>query len=136
LEQNLTRGVHHVGLAVPDIELARSFFCEALGYRTIGGNPEYPAHFVSDGATLVTLWQIAEPETAVPFDRKRNVGLHHLAIAVADQAALDTVFDRVSAWPGASIEFPPCALSEGSKVRHFMCAIPGGVRVEFATPFA
>jgi len=136
LEQPLTRGVHHVGLAVPDIEAARSFFCEALGYKTIGGNPAYPSHFVSDGTTLITLWQIAEPARATPFDRKRNIGLHHLAIGVTDHAALDTVFARVSDWPGASIEFAPCALSEGSKVRHFMCTIPGGVRVEFATPFA
>jgi catechol 2,3-dioxygenase-like lactoylglutathione lyase family enzyme len=136
LEQALTRGVHHVGLAVPDIDAARSFFCEALGYKTIGGNPDYPAHFVSDGTTLITFWQIPEPAKANPFDRKRNVGLHHMAISVADPAALDTVFARVTDWPGASIEFAPCPMSEGSKVHHFMCAIPGGVRVEFATPFA
>ena len=136
MTQPLTRGVHHVGLAVPDVEAARRFFCEALGYRTVGGNPAYPAHFVSDGATLLTLWQLEQPGSAVPFDRKRNVGLHHLAIGVADAAALEEVHGRVRDWPGATIEFAPCAMREGSPVRHFMCAIPGGVRVEFATPFA
>lgn len=134
MAETQTLGVHHVGLAVPDIEAARSFFCEALGYRTVGGNPDYPAHFVSDGTTLLTLWQVEAP--ARPFDRRHNIGLHHLAIAVADAEALDAVYARVRDWPGVAIEFAPCALREGSQVRHFMCAIPGGVRVEFATPFA
>ena len=136
LDHTLTCGVHHVGLAVPDIEAARRFFCEALNYRAVGGVPDYPAHFVSDGTTLLTLWQLEDPGTAARFDRKRNAGLHHLAIAVADHAALDLVHDRVRNWPGAAIEFEPCPLREGSAVRNFMCAIPGGVRVEFATPFA
>ncbi|MDG2004098.1 MAG: VOC family protein [Novosphingobium sp.] len=131
----LTHGAHHVGLAVPDIEVARSFFCEALGYKTIGGVPDYPAHFVSDGTTLITLWQVSEPASARAFDRKRNIGLHHLALTVADDDAIEVVYDRVRAWPGTSIEFAPVALSEGSSVRHFICAIPGGVRIEFATPF-
>lgn len=136
MTKSLTTGVHHVGLALPDIEAARSFFCDALGYEAVGSVPDYPAHFVSDGSTLLTLWQVSDPATAKAFDRKKNIGLHHLAIGVADEAALATVFERVGAWPGVEIEFEPCSIREGSTVRHFMCAIPGGARVEFATPFA
>lgn len=132
----LTTGVHHVGLAVPDIEAARAFFCEALGYKLVGGVADYPAHFVSDGATLITLWQLTDPAAGAAFDRKRNAGLHHLAIGVVDNEALDVVFERVKNWPETVIEFAPCPMREGSAVRHFMCAIPGGIRVEFATPFA
>ncbi len=132
----LTTGVHHVGLSLPDIEAARAFFCDALGYEAVGSVPEYPAHFVSDGSTLITLWQVSDPEKATAFDRKKNIGLHHLAIGVADEAALARLFETVSAWPDAEIEFEPCPIGEGSTVRHFMCAIPGGARVEFATPFA
>ena len=44
----LTRGVHHVGLAVPDLEAAERFFRDALGWKTVGGVPDYPAVFVSD----------------------------------------------------------------------------------------
>jgi catechol 2,3-dioxygenase-like lactoylglutathione lyase family enzyme len=135
MTETLTLGAHHVGLAVPDVEAARAFFCEALGYRTVGGVPDYPAHFVSDGTTLITLWQVSDPETARPFDRKRNVGLHHLALTVAGYDRLEQVHERVRNWPGATIEFAPTVLSQGSAVRHFICAIPGGVRVEFATPF-
>ena len=131
----LTTGVHHVGLALPDIEAARTFFCEALGYRLVGGVPSYPAHFVSDGATLLTLWQVENPDSAHPFDRRGNVGLHHLALGVADRAALDTVHERIRDWPGVAIEFGPGPMREGSAVHHLIAAIPGGVRVEFAMPF-
>ena len=113
----LTTGVHHVGLALPDIDAARDFFRDALGYEVAGGAADYPAHFVSDGSTLITLWQVSDPETATPFDRKKNIGLHHLAIGVADKAALTTVFDRVRAWPGVAIEFGPCPMGEGSATR-------------------
>lgn len=135
MTKNLTTGVHHVGLTVPDIEATRDFFCEVLGYELVGGVPDYPAHFITDGSTLITLWQVGDPATATPFDRKKNVGLHHLAIGVADESALEVVFERVSAWPGVAIEFDPSPIGEGSAVRHFICAIPGGVRLEFATPF-
>jgi catechol 2,3-dioxygenase-like lactoylglutathione lyase family enzyme len=136
MTDSLTQGVHHVGLAVPDLEAAHAFFRDALGYRTVGGDPDYPSHFLSDGHTLLTLWQLADPATAIPFDRRRNAGLHHLAIQVATDEALDIAYSKVRSWPGASIENEPGALSEGSAVRHFMCAIPGGIRLEFATPFA
>ena len=132
----LTLGAHHVGLAVPDLAAAADFFLGALGFAEVGGNPAYPSRFVSDGTTLLTLWEVADPVTATPFDRRRNVGLHHLALKVADAAALDEVHARVGAHPGVSIEFAPEPIREGAAVRHFICAMPGGIRIEFATPFA
>jgi len=128
-----TSGVHHVGLAVPDLDAAQAFFCDRLGWQVVGGNPDYPAVFVSDGTTRITLWRIAQPAEAVAFDRRRNIGLHHLALAVADDAALEQVYERVRQDPGVAIEFPPVAVRPGSPTRHFICAMPGGVRIEFAT---
>ena len=84
-----TRGVHHVALTVPDVAAAQRFFVEALGYQVRGQDPAYPAAFVSDGATLLALWQVKDPARAVAFDRTQNVGLHHVAIAVEGRAALD-----------------------------------------------
>lgn len=136
LTQSLTQGAHHIGLAVPDLDAARDFFCDALGFREVGGVPAYPAVFVSDGTTLLTLWRVADPATAQAFDRRANVGLHHLALLVVDDVALNTVFARVSAHAGAEIEVAPGPMREGSAVRHFLCAMPGGIRIEFATPFA
>jgi len=136
MTQPLTTGAHHIGLAVPDLDAATAFFRDALGYSVVGEVPAYPARFVSDGTTLLTLWQVEDPASANPFDRRRNVGLHHLALGVRDAGALDTVHARIADWPGVSIEFGPGPMRPGSAVQHMIAAIPGGIRVEFATPFA
>ena len=128
--QPLTRGAHHVGLTVPDLVTTRRFFEDTLGYRTVGEKPDYPAAFLSDGEIMITLWQAEDPKTAVPFDRRRVIGLHHLSLAVGDDASLDALYQRLSDHDGVSVEFPPEPLNGGPS-RHMMCAIPGGVRVEF-----
>jgi len=133
---NLTQGAHHIGLAVRDVTEARDFFVEALGFAVAAERPDYPAIFVSDGTTLLTLWQVSDPASATPFDRRANIGLHHLALRVADLDALRTVFARVQGHPGTLIEFDPEPIREGATTHHFICAMPGGIRIEFATPFA
>jgi len=131
-----TQGAHHIGLAVRDVAEARDFFVEALGFAVAAERPDYPAIFVSDGTTLLTLWQVADPASATPFDRRANIGLHHLALRVADIDTLRTVFARVQNHPGTVIEFDPEPIREGATTHHFICAMPGGIRIEFATPFA
>jgi catechol 2,3-dioxygenase-like lactoylglutathione lyase family enzyme len=131
-----TLGIHHVGLAVPDLDTAQAFFVDALGWRVIGHVPSYPAVFVSNGHAMLTLWRVATPGHAVPFDRKSNVGLHHLAIAVADHAALATVHEKVRRHPDVEIEFAPGPMRVGASTHHFICTMPGGIRIEFATPLS
>jgi catechol 2,3-dioxygenase-like lactoylglutathione lyase family enzyme len=126
----LTRGVHHLGLTVPDLDAARGFFMDTLGFDQVGERPDYPAVFVSDGSVMITLWQAVDPACAVSFDRRNNIGLHHLALRVDSQQALDALHVRLRETAGVSIEFAPEPL-RGGPVRHMMCAIPGGVRVEF-----
>ena len=93
--------------------------------------PDYPAVFVSDGHDVVTLWQVQSPGKAIPFDRRANVGLHHLALAVVDQSGLDTLYKRVSSWPDVVVEFGPEPSGAGPKI-HFIVREPSGVRIEFA----
>jgi catechol 2,3-dioxygenase-like lactoylglutathione lyase family enzyme len=131
-----TQGAHHIGLAVRDVAEARDFFVEALGFGVAAERPDYPAIFVTDGTTLLTLWQVADPAGATAFDRRANIGLHHLALRVADLDALRAVFGRVQNHPGTVIEFDPEPIREGATTHHFICAMPGGIRIEFATPFA
>ena len=126
-----TYGVDHVGLSVRDLASTREFFCDCLGWRIVGERPDYPAVFVSDGHGVLTLWQVQSPGDAIPFDRRANVGLHHLALAVIDQASLDTLYKRVSSWPGVVVEFGPEPSGAGPKI-HFMVREPSGVRIEFA----
>lgn len=126
----LTSGAHHVGLTVPDLSKTKAFFVDTLGFAQVGEVPDYPAVFLTDGTTMITLWQAEDPDTAVPFDRKNVIGLHHLAMRVADDAALDALQETLSATDGVEIEFAPESLG-GGPAKHMMCAIPGGIRVEF-----
>ena len=125
-----TRGVHHLGLTVPDLAAARRFFVQELGYQLRGEKPDYPAVFVSDGRTLITLWQVKDPGLAIPFDRTQNIGLHHFALAVDGDAALDALHERLARLDDVLIEFAPELLGDGP-TRHMMVRIPGGLRVEF-----
>ena len=134
-EHPLTRGAHHIGLTVPDLAATRTFFVDVLGFDQLGEVPDYPAAFLSDGTTMITLWQAATPRDAVPFDRKNNVGLHHFALTVADTASLDALHDTLQSIDGVEIEFAPEPLM-GGPARHMMCAIPGGIRTEFIAPGA
>lgn len=130
--QAATQGAHHVGLTVPDLERTTAFFVDTLGYSQVGERPAYPAVFVSDGSIMITLWQAVAPENATAFDRKNVIGLHHLALKVAGRDALDALYERLAKSDDVEIEFSPESLDAGP-VAHMMCAIPGGIRVEFIT---
>jgi catechol 2,3-dioxygenase-like lactoylglutathione lyase family enzyme len=128
---DITQGVHHVGLTVTNLDEARHFFINTLRYQHVGDKPDYPAAILSDGTTLITLWQASDPTKVVGFDRKNGVGLHHLALAVTGDAALDSLYQDLSKDTRVKIEFAPTLIGDGPK-RHMMCNIPGGgIRVEF-----
>lgn len=121
--------VDHVGLAVTDLEASQAFFVEGLGYTVRGRDASYPAVFLSNGHGMVTLWGLADPNTATPFDRKRNVGLHHLALSVTSFDALDALHTRLASMPGVRIEFAP-ELAYGGPSKHMMVYEPSGNRIE------
>ena len=129
-DQAVTQGAHHIGLTVPNLAQTRAFFLDTLGFSQVGEVPDYPAVFLTDGTTMITLWQAADPATAVAFDRKNVIGLHHLALKVAGPDALETLHAKLQTTPDVEIEFAPEPLGDGP-VRHMMTAIPGGIRVEF-----
>jgi catechol 2,3-dioxygenase-like lactoylglutathione lyase family enzyme len=129
-QQPLTVGIDHLGLTVRDLGTTVGFFVDCLGWKQVGARPNYPAAFVSDGHVVLTLWEVQRQAERVEFDRKTNVGLHHLALRVGSAAALDEVYARVSKWPGVKVEFSPENLGEGPK-RHTMLYEPGGIRLEF-----
>lgn len=125
--------MHHVGLTVSDLDASCGFFTEILGWEKVGGNPDYPAVFVSDGSVMVTLWQAREPSAAIPFDKNNNVGLHHLALRVVDLNTLEKIYQKLAAAEDVDIEFAPEPLRDGPTT-HMMCFEPGGIRIEFIVP--
>ncbi len=129
----ITRGAHHLGLTVPALAKTRAFFIDTLGFDQVGEVADYPAVFLTDGTTMITLWQAVDPATAVPFDRKNVIGLHHFALTVDGADALDALHGKLKAAEGVKVEFAPESMG-GGPTRHMMCAIPGGIRMEFIAP--
>lgn len=128
-----TLGLNHIGLAVSDLDATTDFFVNVLGFQRAGGDPDYPSNYVFNGEVFVTLWQVTDPATAVAFDRKNNVGLHHMAITVSDLPSLHDLHAKFVDYPGVTIEFAPEFLGNGPTT-HMMIRDPSGLRLEFIVP--
>jgi lactoylglutathione lyase len=126
-----TLGIHHLGLAVSNLDASTDFFVKCLGWSVAGGNPKYPAKFVTNGESFFTLWQANDGSKS--FDRKNQVGLHHVAIRVASEADLLEVYERASKFQGVTVEFAP-ELLRGGPAQHCMMYDPSGIRIEFILP--
>jgi len=133
LNSAVTQGAHHIGLTVPHLAETRAFFVDTLGFDPVGEVPDYPAVFMTDGTTMITLWQATDLASAIPFDRRNNVGLHHFALRVENAGVLENLYHTLDTTNGVDIEFPPEPLG-GGPARHMMCFIPGGIRMEFIAP--
>lgn len=129
----LTAGIHHAGLTVADLGRARAFFEDALGFQVVGERASYPAVFLSDGTVMLTLWQAEDPASATPADRKRILGLHHLALMVGPGATLAELHERLASRDDVTLEFSPEDLGDGP-TRHMMFTIPGNIRLELIAP--
>lgn len=124
----ITRGCHHIGLTVANLGESAHFFTGVLGWSEVRRDPEYPAVFITDGTLMITLWQV-KSDSPGQFDRKQNIGLHHLALQVEDFARLDAIHEKLKA-ANIKIEFSPQSLRDGP-AKHMMCYEPGGIRIEF-----
>ena len=127
----ITKGTHHIGLTVSKLEESASFFTSILGWKEVKRNNQYPAIFVSDGSVMVTLWKNKE-EPLTPFDKNRNIGLHHVAFVVESDSALTSIHEKLMN-NNVNIEFSPELISQGP-AKHMMCYEPSGIRVEFIWP--
>lgn len=128
---SLTHGVQHIGLAVSNLEESAAFFTGLLGWQEVKRREDYPAIFVKDGALKLTLWK-TQTEQPVQFDRKNNVGLHHLALRVETREGLYRILEVLKA-NQVEIEFEPTVIREGPAM-HMMCYEPSGIRIEFYYP--
>jgi lactoylglutathione lyase len=127
----MTTGLNHIGLTVKDLSASSDFFIQTLGWTKAGGFPDYPSVFVTDGKVFITLWQTKNTKNVVEFDRKNNIGLHHLALTVASEEILNALHQRFKLIPNVIIEFSPELNGKGPTL-HMMIREPSGNRVEFA----
>jgi len=131
MTEAITKGVHHIGLTVSNLEESAAFFTSLLGWKEVRRDDEYPAIFVSDGSVMVTLWKNKE-EPRISFDKNQNIGLHHAAFVVENECDLTRIYERLIQ-NGIKIEFSPELLRQGP-AKHMMCYEPSGIRIEFIWP--
>ena len=123
-----TLAIHHLGLAVADLDTTADFFTNVLGFEVVKEVPDYPAKFVSNGNAFITLWQTEDG--ALAFNRRTRIGLHHFAMTVASVEELQSLFEKASNYPGVNIDFAPEPLGDAG-AQHAMIFEPGGIRMEF-----
>lgn len=126
----VTKGCHHIGLTVSKLEESAHFFTTILGWQEVKRDLAYPAIFVSDGVTMVTLWETQTLPN--PFNKNQNVGLHHVAFTVDSEQHLSQLHSKLQK-EKIRIEFEPEFLRNGP-AKHMMCYEPSGIRVEFIWP--
>lgn len=125
----ITKGINHLGLTVRDLDQTTAFFTELLGWKLLARDDSYPRTTVSDGTARLTLWQADRTAPMTDFDRKTNIGLHHVALEVETEDDLNALAGKIEAWPGVTMEFGPEPLGNGPR-KHMMFAEPGGIRLE------
>ena len=131
MDKPITNGVHHIGLTVSKLEESAKFFTSLLGWNEIRRKEDYPAIFVSDGQIMLTLWATKD-EKIGEFNKNKNIGLHHIALTVADEASLSRLYVHLKE-NNVEFEFSPELLGPGP-AKHMMCYEPSGIRVEFIWP--
>lgn len=132
---SVTAGLNHLGLSVRNLDETTRFFVEVLGWEELARDEGYPRNAVTDGSLRLTLWQVDQALEVVGFDRRANIGLHHLAIEVPDEDALYATAERVRDFPGVAVEFMPEFMGDGPR-KHMMFREPGGIRLELVWPGA
>ena len=126
----LIKGINHLGLSVIDLKASEDFFIKYGEFEVFNRNEEYPSSFLNNGSITITLWQVNNPETAVKFDRKNNVGLHHVAFNVTSDKVLANLYEALKKDDTVNIEFAPELMGKGP-TKHMMVYEPSGNRVEF-----
>ncbi len=124
-----TKGVAHIGLSVKNLDETIEFFTTVLKWEETWRDDAYPRSAVTDGNLFLTLWQVDHSKPVTEFDRRQNIGLHHLAIAISSEDALNDLATKIENHPGCKIEFMPEFLHDGPN-KHMMFYEPGGIRLE------
>ena len=116
-------GFSHLGLTVPDLGAATTFWTEVMGFRLVADQPGF--RLLVHPSSLVPLGIRDHDGTASgAFDETRP-GLDHLALAVADPAVLATWADHLAAH---GVPYSP--VEESDLGHHLNFRAPDGIAVE------
>ena len=130
-----TRGIHHVGIAVVDLDSAveayQRIFGAELERRETVPDQGVEAAALRVGAGRVELLASLGPDTPVgKFLAKRGPGMHHLAFEVDD---IGVELERLAAGGAELIDERPRRGLFGLEVAFVHPAATGGVLAEFVS---
>ena len=130
-----TRGIHHVGIAVADLDSAveayQRLFGAELEHRETVPDQGFEAASLRVGAGRIELLASLGPETPVgKFLAKRGPGMHHVAFEVDDVGA---ELERLAAGGAELIDQQPRPGLFGLQVAFVHPAATGGVLAEFVS---
>lgn len=127
------QGIHHIGVAVDDLDAASLLYAQLFGarveHRAVMEEQGVEAVSLLAGTGRIELLAPLGPETPVGrFLLKRGPGLHHVAFEVAD---LGAELARLRADGAALIDQEPRAGLFGFQVAFVHPEATGGVLAEF-----
>jgi methylmalonyl-CoA/ethylmalonyl-CoA epimerase len=130
-----TRGIHHVGIAVADLDSAveayQRLFGAELEHRETVPDQGVEAASLRVGAGRIELLASLGPETPVgKFLAKRGPGMHHVAFEVDDVGA---ELERLAAGGAELIDQQPRPGLFGLQVAFVHPTATGGVLAEFVS---
>ena len=131
--QVAARGIHHVDLAVADVDASLSFYRDLLGPLGLAEEVRYPTY---RGTEEVVYLVDAHDRRGIglrPADGGAHsyydVGIEHLAFEVESRDDVDAAHERCLA-RGARIHFPPQEDRDEEGYYAFFVFDPDGMRIE------
>ena len=128
--------IGHAAVRVRDIERAKKFYTEVMGFRIVEEDPVHGGVFMSlghddtvDGNTF-DITQVALPETASAPPDQGQVGFAHIAIKVDGHDDLKDAYDHLNSH-GVTVD----RLVEHANQRSMYFADPDGNRLEIYFEF-
>ena len=141
LISDLVTAIDHVGIAVPDLDAAKKWYSDHLGFETLheetndeqGVREAMVGPAGSTGAVIQLLAPLSDESTIAKFIDRNGPGLQQLAVRVTD---VDAVMTRLTD-AGVRVLYPaPRRGTADSRINFVHPKDAGGVLLELVEPAA
>lgn len=126
-------GIHHVDLAVRDVDKSLAFYVEVLGPLGLVEDSRFPTYRGTEEAVYLRFGkQLLGLRPADGGEhRYYDVGIEHIAFYVETRAEVDETYERCLSI-GARIHYPPEQDRDLPDYYELFVFDPNGIRVEIA----